>query len=136
MPIQYDQTPGTILVCDFSAGGFKAPEMVKPRPVVVISKRKRRSSGLLTVVPLSTTAPDPVLAHHCQITLEKPLPHPRFDKTECWVKGDMVTTVSFQRLDLFRTDRGPGGARKYVTVRVSDAQLAQIMACIREVFGL
>ena len=110
--------------------------MVKRRPVVVVSKRKRRSSGLLTVVPLSTTAPDQVLAHHCLITLEKPLPHPKFDTTACWVKGDMVTTVAHHRLDLFRSDRGPGGARKYLTVRVSDAQLAQIMACLREVFGL
>ena len=41
-------------MCDFDTG-FKAPEMVKKRPVVVISPRRRRSSAqFYTVVPLST----------------------------------------------------------------------------------
>ncbi|MGE8176007.1 type II toxin-antitoxin system PemK/MazF family toxin [Pseudomonas fluorescens] len=40
--------------------------MVKVRPVVVV--RKHRSNRLLvTVVPLSTTAPDSVLQHHLQL---------------------------------------------------------------------
>jgi len=134
MPIQYDQKPGTILICDYGLGGFKAPEMVKRRPVVVVSNRKRTATGLLTVVPLSTTAPVPVQPHHCQVTLAAPLPG--FTGLSCWAKADMVGTVSFARLDLFRTDRGPNGQRKYLSFRVSDAQLEQIRVCLRCVLGL
>lgn len=134
MPILFEPKAGTILLCDFSLGGFKPPEMVKRRPVVVISRRKRRATGLLTVVPLSTSEPVPAFSHHCRIVLDHPLPG--FAEQECWVKGDMLTTVAFHRLDMFRTDRGPGGKRKYLTPRVSDEQFEQIMACVREVFGL
>jgi mRNA interferase MazF len=46
---------GQILICDFSSG-FVEPEMVKVRPVVVISPKPRKSiHSLCTVVPLSTT---------------------------------------------------------------------------------
>lgn len=133
MSIRYEQKPGTILLCDFSLGGFKAPEMVKRRPVVVVSLRKRHPTGLSTVVPLSTSEPTPVCEHHCRIILDHPLPG--FDERECWIKGDMLATVAFHRLDMFRTDRGPGGKRKYLTPRVSDAQFEEIMACVRAVFG-
>ena len=46
-------------MCDVSAGGFKPPEMVKVRPVVVMAKPKGQT---VNVVPLSTTAPDPMEA--------------------------------------------------------------------------
>ncbi len=58
MPLTFSPRPGEIVICDFSTG-FRPPEMVKVRPVVVISPR-RRTSQLVTVVPLSTTPPDPV----------------------------------------------------------------------------
>ena len=40
-------------MCDFRTG-FKPPEMVKMRPVVVVSGKR---TGVGTVVPLSATAP-------------------------------------------------------------------------------
>lgn len=134
MPIRYEEKPGAILRCDFGQGGFRAPEMVKVRPVVVVSSRKRKPTGLLTVVPLSTSAPDPIEAHHCRVTLQKPLPG--FPDVECWAKVDMVCTVAFARLDLFREGRGPDGQRKYLSFRVSGEELEQIRACLRTVFGL
>ena len=134
MPIKFEQKPGTILLCDYGLGGFKPPEMVKRRPVVVVSMRKRSSTGLITVVPLSTTAPIPVEAHHSRILLGKPLPG--FAAQECWVKADMVATVAFARLEMFRSARGPDGKRKYLTPRVSDEQLEQIKVCLRAVFGI
>ncbi len=45
---------GSTLICNYGTG-FVAPEMVKRRPVVVISRLRRRAD-LCTVVPLSTTA--------------------------------------------------------------------------------
>lgn len=66
MSINYAVKPGTVLLCDYGMGGFRPPEMVKRRPAVVVSQRKRTPSKLLTIVPLSTSTPKPVLDHHCQ----------------------------------------------------------------------
>lgn len=60
MPLQYQPKEGSVLICDFR--GYEVPEMIKVRPVVVIRKH-RTNSLLVTVVPLSTTAPDCILAH-------------------------------------------------------------------------
>ena len=49
------------------------------------------------IVPLSTTSPNPVLAHHMQIGFEPPLPRPYMEPV-VWLKGDIVLTVGFHRL--------------------------------------
>ena len=134
MPIKYDAPPRTILLCDYGLGGFKAPEMVKKRPAIVVSPRLRHRTRLLTVVPLSTTPPDRIADHHCKITFSKPLPH--FPALECWVKADMIATVSFDRLDLLRTDRLPSGKRKYLTPRISEDDFERVKACIRAALGM
>ena len=54
MAIKYPVAPGTLLLCDYALGGFKEPEMVKRRPVIVISPRLRHRDHLCTVVPLSS----------------------------------------------------------------------------------
>ena len=134
MPIQYDPPPRTVLLCDYSKGGFRAPEMVKRRPVIVISPRLRHRNHLLTVVPLSTTAPTHPVAHHCQITVPQPLPG--FPAPVCWVKADMIATVAFDRLDMFRTDRDPSGKRKYLSPRISEADFSAVLAAVRAALGL
>src|SRR3972149_4640229 len=94
MALDFHPNAGTLLVCDFS--GFKEPEMVKTRPVVVISGRRRRV-GLVTIVPLSTTAPDPVEDHHHRMD-PRSLPG-KFAVRPTWAKCDMVATVATCRLD-------------------------------------
>ncbi|WP_432431527.1 type II toxin-antitoxin system PemK/MazF family toxin [Chelatococcus daeguensis] len=96
-----------MLICDFDSG-FREPEMVKRRPVVVISPRLKRRTGLVSVVPLSTTPPDPIEDYHCEVRMEPPLPTP-FDSPTAWVKADMPYTVGFQRLELVRTGRDQYG---------------------------
>ena len=64
MAIREHPPTGSILMCDFNAG-FREPEMVKRRPVVVISPKIRARPGLCTVVALSTTVPAPVMDYHC-----------------------------------------------------------------------
>lgn len=59
MAIREHPPLGTLLLCDFGSG-FKPPEMVKRRLVVVISPRIKARPGLCTVVALSTTLPKPV----------------------------------------------------------------------------
>lgn len=61
--LQFHPHPGTVLICDFTTG-FQKPEMIKKRPVVVLSPRPRRKTQLCTVIPLSTTKPLPIESHH------------------------------------------------------------------------
>ena len=134
MPIKFDLPPRTILLCDYGMGGFRPPEMVKRRPVVIVSPRLRHRSGLVAVVPLSRTAPDRPSDHHCQVTM--PYPLPGFPEVACWVKADMVATVGFERLDMFRTDRDQSGKRKYLSPRISEEDFERIKASIRAALGL
>jgi len=48
----------------------------------------------------------------------------------------MLATVSFQRLDLIRTGRGPDGKRKYLNIQLDDANMQKVKACILNALGL
>jgi mRNA interferase MazF len=123
MPLSYYPNIGEIVLCDYK--GFVEPEMVKTRPVVVMSPRLRRRGNLIGVVPLSTTAPSPAEAYHCLIELDNPLPSP-FDNPVMWAKCDMYSVVSMHRLDRFKeAKQRHGGARQW---RVGKANASQIMA--------
>lgn len=136
MALKFPVKPRTILLCDYSLGGFRAPEMVKRRPAVVIAGALPRRNNLHTVVPLSGTESDPRNLYHCQIELSEPLPAP-FDEAVWWVKADMIATVSLERLDLFRTERDQYGKRKYLThLKVSEDQFGQILDSIRHALGI
>lgn len=135
MALTYHPRPGEIVLCDYSTG-FAAPEMVKRRPVVIVSPRLRNRQGLVTVVPLSTTAPAPAELHHCSIVLAAPLPKP-FDSPQMWAKCDMLATVALARLDRFRAGRVPGGyGRQFTTGNVSPAQLDDIRKGMLHALGL
>lgn len=96
MAVLFQPSPGTILHCDYR--GFIVPEMVKARQVVVLWKHKH-SAKLVYVLPLSTTPPHaPELAFRLQ---RMPLPREGQDQnTPIWVKCDMVSTVSTDRLTM------------------------------------
>lgn len=57
MALKYQPKEKSVVMCDFS--GFLAPEMVKVRPVIVVAKHKKNAQ-LVTVVPLSSTQPEPL----------------------------------------------------------------------------
>jgi mRNA interferase MazF len=133
MALLFHPEPGTILICDYE--GFRVPEMVKRRPVITISPRLKHRGQLVTVVPLSTTAPTPECDHHCSITLAAPLPKP-FDSPTMWVKADTIATVCFDRLNLPRTVRDPFGKRNYLKVRIEKAQLQTVHKCVLHALGL
>lgn len=116
MPIKHHPYTGMILRCDFS--GLKPPEMVKIRPVLVISPRPERlSKKTCIVVALSTTPPERIEKYHLKIELPSKLPDNL--SRECWLKGDMVYSLSFERMDLYRYARDHEGKRKYYYDRVS-----------------
>lgn len=113
MPITFHPKAGTVLHCDFT--GYVQPEIIKTRPVVVICTMKR--PRLVMVVPLSTTAPDPVQAHHHQLS-RNPIPG---DARASWAKCDLVTSVRFERLDRHKTQK-----RKYVDLHIGIKDLESI----------
>lgn len=125
---------GTIIICDFNAG-FKEPEMVKRRPAIVISPKISSRYGLCTVVALSTTPPDPVMPYHCEFALPVALPPP-FNSNTMWIKGDMVNSVGFHRLDLIRLGKDCTGKRKYLYTPVSNEILKSVRRCVLHGMGL
>lgn len=128
MPINFHPRPGQILICDYDTG-FIVPEMVKRRPVVVISPRLRRRSDLCTVVPLSTTRPQIIESYHLELMLRPVLPRPWHSEV-MWVKADMLATVSFKRLELIRGPKDFEGKRKYITGQLDDECLRKIRHCV------
>ena len=132
MALTFRPRPGTLLMCDF-ATGFKPPEMTKKRPVVVISPRRRRlMSKVVTVVPLSTAAPNPVEPfHHRMNPRSVPV---ELGTQESWAKCDMLCTVSLERLDRVLVNQG--GRRVFVAPRVQDEDLDAIRQGVVSALGL
>lgn len=122
-----------VLMCDFNTG-FKAPEVIKRWPVVVISPQPRRSYQLCTIVPLSTTAPNPVEPFHHRMD-PRSLPG-KLAWKETWAKCDMLATVSLGRLDRVMAGRGPDGKRIYVAGRVIADDLRVIRRGVMIAIGL
>jgi len=133
MSIHDHPRPGTILLCDFNA--FKAPEMVGYRPVVVLSSKIRARPGLCTVVCLSMTDPCPQMPYHCQIDIRPELPR-RWISDGVWVKGDMLYSVGFHRLNLIWTARDASGKRIYRMDTLTEEQMRKIRCCVLNGLGL
>ncbi len=130
MAIEFHPSLGAVLMCDYR--GFKPPEMVKKRLVVVISRKHR---DLATVVPLSGTEPDPLeKCHHAMHDASLPQP---FRGGQMWAKCDLITTVAFHRLDRVRIGKHPTtGKRMYSTKPVRPEDLAAIQEAVLHVLGL
>jgi uncharacterized protein YifN (PemK superfamily) len=134
MPIREHPYIGSILLCDFNSG-FREPEMVKRRPVVVLSPKIAARPGLCTVVSLSGTAPDPLMPYHCQIDIRPRLPD-GFESDGIWVKGDMLYAVGFHRLDFIRTGKNAAGRRLYHYTPLNDENIKKIRECVLRGLGL
>jgi len=140
MAITFVPTPGMVLMCNFGPvpadivppgvmiGPLSVPpEMTKNRFVVVLTPGKK-TYGTCTVVPLSTVAPVPQENfHHCFLAGTYPFLN---GAAHSWVKGDMVTTVSFARLDRVLV----GG--KWSSPSISSADFAIVKGCVRNALVL
>ena len=127
MALRFPPRTGTVWMCDFNTG-FKVPEMIKVRPVVVVSPRSKQMTKLCTIVPLSTTAPVPVEPFHHRMD-PRSLPG-KLGTKETWAKCDMLYTVSLERLSR-ATKRG-----ETATLRVLDEDLDAIRDCVMVALGL
>lgn len=133
MTLPFYPQQGTVLVCDFK--GFVEPEMVKRRPVIVISPKRKSGQRLVTVVPLSTTPPRPVEKYHYKMAFDRPLPPP-YAEQECWVKCDMIYQVSLDRLTLPFIGKDEAGKRMYDQRVVDDETFRQIQRGVLLALGL
>ncbi|MCK3657267.1 hypothetical protein A4G18_00655 [Pasteurellaceae bacterium Pebbles2] len=125
MPLKYQPKEKSVLMCDFA--GFNAPEMVKVRPVIIIAKHKKNRE-LVTIVPLSTTQPEPLEPYHYPMP-SNPLP----DKAniQCWAKCDMIYTVSIARLDRYKLAK-----REYIVPTVNEHDFEQIKKAVAKALRL
>jgi len=135
MAIQFSLPVGTIVLCDYSMGGFRPPEMVKRRPAIILSPRLPRRDGLCTVVPLSGSFDGHTQSYIVQLDLEWQLPSP-FEHQRVWAKCDMLSTVCFDRLDMFRTERDHTGKRRYLKPRLTDEQFASVRRGVLNALGM
>jgi len=124
---------GTILICDFS--GFIEPEMVKRRPVIVVSKPVASRPGLCTVVTLSTTDPKVILPMHFKLDMDHPLPPP-YDSPYHWVKGDMIYALSLKRMFFPFLKKDKNGNRIYDIRQITSEQLSCVQKCIMAGIGI
>lgn len=136
MPIQFSPRVGQVVLCAFP-DCLTAPEMVKTRPVVVVTPRLKGRTDLVGVVPLSTTAPNPICAYHCRIAASSMPDALRATSVEVWAKCDMVYTFRLARLDRFKQGRDRvTGKRLYDTGQLTRTELDAVRQCVATAFGL
>jgi uncharacterized protein YifN (PemK superfamily) len=125
MALIFHPKAGMVLHCDFS--GYVAPEIIKRRPVAIVSPNHLYRPGLFTVIPLSTTPPNPVCRYHYKLS-GNPIPG---ESAEVWAKCDLVATVSIVRLDRIKIARG-----NYQVGYVSIDQVREMRHCACHSLGV
>ena len=127
MSLGFFPRAGQIYMCDFS--GFKEPEMVKPRPVIVVSPKLPYRSEIVAVVPISLTAPIHELPFCYRLSKNYHPEEP--DDLPCWAKADMLMNIGLYRLSAFKV-----GRRKYVYPTLTPEDLAAVRHAVLCGLGL
>jgi len=109
--------------------------MTKRRPVIVLSNQMKTRPNLCTVVACSTTPPSKIMPYHYLLNIKPPLPAP-YDSPTQWIKGDMVYSFSFRRLNLPFIGKNPSGKRKYDIRIVGKKDLSAIENCVKRGLGM
>jgi len=127
MALNFYPRAGQVLMCDFS--GFQVPEMVKPRPVVVVSPRLPRRSEIVAVVPISLTEPHQLMPYHVRLSKNY---HPdEADDLPCWAIADMLMNLGLYRLNGFKI-----GRRKWATPQMTGDDLAAVRNAVLHGLGM
>lgn len=125
---------GSVVTVSFDKG-FKNPEMDKTRLAIVLSPNIRARVKLVTVVPLSLTAPENVLPFHKQIDVPFRIP-PEWGRANRWIKGDMVNAVGFHRVNLLRLGKDRRGIRIYQFETLPEEMFRDVRRCVLHGLGL
>lgn len=127
MALNFYPRAGQIFICDFS--GFKEPEMVKKRPVIVVSPRLPHRSQIVTVVPISLTQPVHDLPFCFRLSRNY---HPsEADDLPSWAKCDMLMNIALNRLEAFKI-----GRRQYTYPELTPDDLKSVRHAILCGLGL
>lgn len=124
--LQFHPKKGTVVICDFR--GNIVPEIVKKRPVVVITNKLLYRSDLVTVVPLSTTPPEHNVNYVVKLKGHYGIDK---DKPQQYAKCDLVCSVSQRRLDRIKI-----GYRKYTCPEVLKEDFDNIIQGVKNALGL
>ena len=127
MAINYFPKTGSIYMCDFKS--FKEPEMVKVRPVIVISPKLPFRSEIVAIVPMSTTAPRQEL-EYCYRLSKNYMPNEQ-EGIITWAKCDMVINLAKHRLSAIKV-----GRRKYIYPELSESDLRNVKQAVLYGLGL
>ena len=125
MAINFHPKPGMVLMCNFS--GNVPPEIGKTRPVVIVTPAHVKRRELATAVPLSTKPPHVAYAYHHRLISAA---YPGAAR-EVWAKCDLVTSVSYTRLERIRLSSG-----EQVIGYVSHQDLISICYAVNAYFGI
>lgn len=87
------------------------------------------------MIPLSGTPPPIDLPYVCKLAIGPDLPAP-FTSDAYWAKADMLATVAFRRLDLFRTSRDFEAKRRFLKPKLSDDDLERVRQCVLSALGM
>ena len=127
MPLTFHPRAGQVFICDFS--GFKEPEMIKPRPVAVVSPKLPYRSDIAAIVPISLTEPKHKLPFCFRLSKNYHPDEP--DDLPCWAKADMLMNLGTYRLSAFKV-----GRRQYVYPTLSQEDLAGVRRAVLCGLGL
>jgi len=115
---------GDVLRCDFH--GLIVPEMVKVRDVVVVAPH-HQNRQLVTIIPLSTTAPETVQPYHYKLP-KNPRPG-KLPTKPVWAKCDMLYTLSTDRLSMYY-ERTRRGGRRLLSLQLPAGDFDAIRRCV------
>lgn len=85
----------------------------------------------MTVVGLSSVKPNPVLPYHYLLPKATLPMLGEYQDQETWLKGDMIYSVGFHRLDLIQLGtRDAAGKREYYKARLSRERMRTVYSCV------
>jgi len=134
MTLMYPPGRGEVLICDFEHYLPKG-EMVKQRPVIVLSPRIAQRADLATVVCLSTTLPFSILGYHLEIIFDPPYCLKYSEKT-MWLKGDMVYAMNLSRLSRPHSKDPITGDRIYPIRIIDPSIMRKVEKCVMIGLGI
>jgi len=126
-PLPFHPHAGQVLVGDFR--DFTLPEITKIRPVIVISPKLPFRSGLVAVVPVSTTPPIKDVPYVHKLS-KNYAPWGEPDQAT-WAKCDLVMNIGLARLSAFKV-----GRRQFLTPRLTPEDLAHVRRAVLHGLGL
>ena len=112
-------------MCDFS--GNIVPEIIKKRPVVVITPHHIQRAGLSMVVPLSSTPSDRCDPYVVELSQN----YGSYDFKRQFAKCDLACSVSWKRLDRFKL-----GYRRYASFHMTNSDFEAVIAGVAYAFGM